>query len=97
MIPGDLADRPGHPSRLAAVRPLKRTNRIPSIAATGPPNCWAKPMSRRPRRGPGERSNAQLKSWRILRKLRCSQSKAGHLVKVIAVLQNHLAAHAARE
>ncbi len=40
-------------------------------------------------RGPGERANAQLKSWRILRKLRCSPSKAGHIVKAIAVLQNH--------
>lgn len=40
-------------------------------------------------RGPGERANAQLKSWRILRKLRCSPSKAGHLVKAIAVLQNY--------
>jgi hypothetical protein len=46
-------------------------------------------------RGPGERANAQLKSWRILRKLRCSPSKAGHLVKAIAVLQNHRSAHAA--
>ncbi|MFA1538068.1 IS5/IS1182 family transposase, partial [Actinomadura sp. DLS-62] len=35
------------------------------------------------------RANAQLKSWRILRKLRCSPSKAGHLVKAIAVLQNY--------
>ncbi|MBO2443147.1 IS5/IS1182 family transposase, partial [Actinomadura nitritigenes] len=33
--------------------------------------------------------NAQLKSWRILRKLRCSPGKAGHLVKTIAVLQNY--------
>ncbi|SNT64701.1 Helix-turn-helix of DDE superfamily endonuclease [Streptosporangium subroseum] len=40
-------------------------------------------------RGPGERANAQLKSWRILRKLRCSPGKAGHLCKAIAVLQNH--------
>jgi hypothetical protein len=40
-------------------------------------------------RGPGERANAQLKSWRILRKLRCSPSKAGHLCKAIAVLHNH--------
>jgi len=44
-------------------------------------------------RGPGERVNAQLKSWRVLRKLRCSPSKAGHLCKAIAVLQNHRAAH----
>ncbi|MFI6743691.1 transposase family protein [Nonomuraea sp. NPDC050451] len=45
-------------------------------------------------RGPGERANAQLKSWRILRKLRCSPSKAGHLCKAIAVLQNHQVAQA---
>jgi hypothetical protein len=46
-------------------------------------------------RGPGECANAQLKSWRILRKLRCSPTKAGHLVKAIAVLQNHRVAQAA--
>ncbi|RVX44437.1 DDE superfamily endonuclease [Nonomuraea polychroma] len=40
-------------------------------------------------RGPGERANAQLKSWKILRKQRCSPSKASHLCKAIAVLQNH--------
>ncbi len=40
-------------------------------------------------RGPGERANAQLKSWKPLRKLRCSPSKTGHLVKAIAVLQNY--------
>lgn len=47
-------------------------------------------------RGPGERANAQLKSWRILHRLRCSPGKAGHLVKAIAVLQNHRAAQTAR-
>ncbi|GAA4236963.1 hypothetical protein FHR32_006146 [Streptosporangium album] len=46
-------------------------------------------------RGPGERANAQLKSWKILRRLRCSPSKAGHLCKAIAVLQNHRAAQVA--
>jgi hypothetical protein len=40
-------------------------------------------------RGPGERANAQLKSWRILRKLRCCPYKAGYLCKAIHVLQNH--------
>jgi hypothetical protein len=40
-------------------------------------------------RAPGERANAQLKNWRLLRKLRCSPDKTGHLVKAIAVLQNH--------
>jgi hypothetical protein len=40
-------------------------------------------------RGPGERANAQLKSWRVLRKLRCCPHKAGYLCKAIHVLQNH--------
>lgn len=39
-------------------------------------------------RGPGERANAQLKTWRILRKLRCCPWRAGHLAKAIQVLQN---------
>lgn len=38
-------------------------------------------------RGPGERANAQLKTWRILRKLRCCPFRAGQLVKAICVLQ----------
>jgi hypothetical protein len=38
-------------------------------------------------RGPGERANAQLKSWRILNKLRCCPHLAGQLVKAILVLQ----------
>ncbi len=38
-------------------------------------------------RGPGERVNAQLKTWRILRKLRCCPWKAGQLAKAIHVLQ----------
>ena len=39
-------------------------------------------------RGPGERANAQLKNWRILRKLRCCPHRAGRLAKAIHVLQN---------
>jgi DDE superfamily endonuclease/Helix-turn-helix of DDE superfamily endonuclease len=38
-------------------------------------------------RSPGERANAQLKTWRILRKLRCCPWKAGQLAKAIYVLQ----------
>ena len=38
-------------------------------------------------RGPGERANAQLKSWHILRKLRCCPWRAGQLAKAIHVLQ----------
>ena len=38
-------------------------------------------------RAPGERANAQLKSWRILRKLRCCPWRAVQLAKAIHVLQ----------
>src|SRR5579871_3870682 len=38
-------------------------------------------------RAPGERANAQLKSWRILRKLRSCPWRAGKLAKAIHVLQ----------
>jgi hypothetical protein len=37
-------------------------------------------------RGPGERANAQLRTWR---KLRCCPRRAGRLVKAIHVLQNY--------
>src|SRR5499433_592776 len=40
-------------------------------------------------RSPGERANAQLKTWRILRKLRCCPWRAGQLAKAIHVLQIH--------
>ena len=38
-------------------------------------------------RAPGERANAQLKSWRILRRLRCCPWRAGQLAKAVHVLQ----------
>ncbi len=38
-------------------------------------------------RGPGERANAQLKTWRILRKLRCCPLPVGQLVKANLVHQ----------
>jgi DDE superfamily endonuclease len=38
-------------------------------------------------RAPGERANAQLKTWRILRRLRCCPWRAGHLAKAIHVPQ----------
>jgi DDE superfamily endonuclease/Helix-turn-helix of DDE superfamily endonuclease len=40
-------------------------------------------------RAPGERANAQLKTWRILRKLRCCPWRAGKLAKAIHALQIH--------
>jgi hypothetical protein len=36
-------------------------------------------------RGPGERANAPLKNWRLLRKLRCCPKREGQLVKAGAV------------
>ncbi len=38
-------------------------------------------------RAPGERANAQLKTWHILRKLRYCPWRAGKLAKAIHVLQ----------
>ena len=39
------------------------------------------------RRSPGERAGAQLKTWRILRTLRCCPGQAGQLAKAIHILQ----------
>ena len=36
-------------------------------------------------RGPGERANAQLKSWKVLRKIRCCPRRATVLVKAVLV------------
>ena len=38
-------------------------------------------------RSPGERANAQLKTWHILRKLRCCPWRAGQVAKAIHVPQ----------
>ncbi len=37
-------------------------------------------------RGPGERANASLKSWKVLRKIRCCPLRATSLVKAVLVL-----------
>jgi DDE superfamily endonuclease len=37
-------------------------------------------------RGPGERADAQLKSWKILRKIRCSPNRATVLVQAVQTL-----------
>jgi hypothetical protein len=42
-------------------------------------------------RAPGERANALLKNWRILRKLRCCPHRAGQLAKAIHTLEIHAA------
>lgn len=38
-------------------------------------------------RGPGERAIAQLKQWRILRRLRCCPHRAGEIARAVLVLQ----------
>jgi len=38
------------------------------------------------RRGPGERANAQIKSWKILREIRCCPYQATSLVNAILVV-----------
>ena len=38
------------------------------------------------RRGPGERANAEIKNWKILRKIRSSPSRANTLVKAVQTL-----------
>jgi hypothetical protein len=40
-------------------------------------------------RGPGERANAQLKHWNVLREYRSSPHRVGRLAKAIHVLQNY--------
>jgi hypothetical protein len=40
-------------------------------------------------RAPGERANAQLKTWRTLRKLRCCPWRAGQLANAIHTLDIH--------
>ena len=59
------------PYRGRASPPRRRTPTAPT------PSCAS----------PGERANAQLKTWRILRKLRCCPWNAGQLAKAIHVLQ----------
>jgi hypothetical protein len=39
-------------------------------------------------RAPGERANAQLKTWKILSRLSCCPWRAGHIAKAIHVLQS---------
>jgi len=77
----------------AAGRPLTQAAR-----GTGAGQARGKPPSQKAAnrahararlRGLGERANAQLKTWRILRKLRCCPWRAGQLAKAIHVLQAH--------
>jgi DDE superfamily endonuclease/Helix-turn-helix of DDE superfamily endonuclease len=61
--------------------------KIPYIGTNKPPSQKEANRAHARLRAPGERANAQLKTWRILRKLRCCPWRAGQLAKAIHVLQ----------
>ena len=77
----------GLPLRGAA-RGRPRPDRGPDRGRNKPPSQKAANRAHARLRAPTERANAQLKTWRILRKLRCSW-RAGQLAKAIHVLQTH--------
>lgn len=79
-----LADKGYHgydESGQQVITPYKGHNKPESQKDTNPAHARL--------RGPGERANAQLKTWRILRKLRCYPRRTGHPTKAIHVLQNY--------
>jgi hypothetical protein len=61
--------------------------KIPYIGKNKPESQKAANRAHAKLRAPGERANAQLKTWRVLRKLRCCPWRAGQLAKAIHVLQ----------
>jgi len=74
-----LGDKGYHGAGEPAITPYKGRNKPESQKAANRAHTKL--------RGPGERANAQLKTWRILRKLRCCPWKAGQLAKAIHALQ----------
>jgi hypothetical protein len=74
-----LADKGYHGAGQHVITPYKGRNKPASQKAANRAHAKL--------RGPGERANAQLKTWRILRKLRSCPWKAGQLAKAIHVLQ----------
>jgi DDE superfamily endonuclease len=65
--------------------------KIPYIGKNKPASQKAANRAHARLRAPGERANAQLKTWRILRKLRCCPWRAGQLAKAIHTLELHAA------
>ena len=74
-----LADKGYHGAGEHIRTPYKGTNKPESQKAANRAHAKL--------RSPGERANAQLKTWRILHKLRCCPWRAGQLAKAIHVLQ----------
>jgi hypothetical protein len=77
-----LADK-GYPGSAYAKVPYKGKNKPESQKTANRAHAQL--------RSPGERANAQLKNWRILRKLRCCPWRAGQLAKAIHALEIHAA------
>jgi len=102
VLPGHVMITPadlGPPVAYTAsvTRPRRRANDPGPTAATSldPGTGHYRPLSAAQRevntaharqRGPGERANAQLKSWKILRKIRSSPSRATTLVQAVQTL-----------
>jgi hypothetical protein len=74
-----LGDKGYHGAGEPVITPYKGRNKPESQKAANRAHATL--------RSPGERANAQLKTWRILRKLRCCPWRAGQLAKAIHVLQ----------
>jgi len=61
--------------------------RVPYRGRNKPASRKAANRAHAQMRSPAERANAQLKAWRIVRKLRCCPWRAGQLAKANHVLQ----------
>jgi len=59
---------------------------IPAATGASPANQKEVNAAHARQRGPGERVNAELKNWRILRKIRSSPGQAGKLVAAVQTL-----------
>jgi hypothetical protein len=93
-LPVDLAQR----ARATAWHGLARLPGCGAAHAKVPYKGKNKPQSQKDAnrahaklRAPGERANAQLKAWRILRKLRCCPWRAGQIAKAVHTLEIHAA------
>ena len=63
--------------------------KIPYIGKSKPESQKEANRAHAKLRARGERANAQLKTWKILAKLRCCPWRAGKLAKAIHTLQIH--------
>jgi len=93
---GSGACRTNWSARAWSPSPIRATRAVPGQRS--PTRGKGKPESQKQAnrahaklRGPGERANAQLKTWDILDKLRCCPWRAGKLAKAIHALQLHAA------